>query len=75
MKKLSVAVAAARAKAACNTPSKPGSAPAGDPIAVFGRVLGESDALAGKYAEFADRSRIAGLACEQSYDAVRQQLQ
>jgi len=37
---------------------------------MFAQLLIESDRAAGQYAEAADRARIAGLACERSYDAV-----
>lgn len=36
-------------------------------IRVLGRLLNESDHLAGVYAENADRNRIAGQACEKAY--------
>ena len=38
---------------------------------VLAELLGESDQLAGAFAESADRNRIAGEACEAAYDAVR----
>lgn len=37
---------------------------------MFAQLLIESDKSAGEYAAAADRARIAGLACERSYDAV-----
>ncbi|OAT16768.1 putative phage-tail assembly protein [Buttiauxella gaviniae ATCC 51604] len=37
---------------------------------MFAQLLIESDKAAGEYAAAADRARIAGLACERSYDAV-----
>jgi hypothetical protein len=37
---------------------------------MFAQLLIESDRAAGEYAKAADRARIAGLACERSYDAV-----
>lgn len=37
---------------------------------MFAQLLIESDKAAGEYAEAADRARIAGLACERTYDAV-----
>lgn len=37
---------------------------------MFAQLLIESDRAAGEYAAAADRARIAGLACERSYDAV-----
>lgn len=38
---------------------------------VLAELLGESDQLAGAFAESADRNRVAGEACEAVYDAVR----
>ena|SRR5690606_5183465 len=38
---------------------------------VLAELLGESDKLAGAFAESADRNRVAGEACEAVYDAVR----
>lgn len=37
---------------------------------VLSKLLGESEHLAGKYAEQADRARIAGKLCESAYDKV-----
>lgn len=58
--------ARAGACAAAPGPSQPSS----DPIGVLVDVLGRADQRAGELAEFADRLRIAGLACERSYDAL-----
>jgi hypothetical protein len=58
------AVVSARAAAAA------GSAPAGDPIGVLADVLGRADERAGILAEYADRARVAGLACQRSYEAL-----
>ncbi len=63
--RLAGAVAAARAAAAA------GSAPAGDPIGVLADVLVRADDRAAVLADFADRSRAAGLACERSYEALK----
>lgn len=38
---------------------------------VLAELLGEADQLAGAFAKSADRSRIAGRACEAAYDAAR----
>jgi hypothetical protein len=66
---------AARARAQCaDSPASDMGTPAGDPIGVLGRVLGEIDDHAGVVAEFADRSRVAGLACEAAYDRAREAL-
>ena len=37
---------------------------------VLSKLLGESESLASKYAEHADRARIAGKLCESAYDKV-----
>lgn len=37
---------------------------------MFAQLLIESDRAAGEYAAAADRARIAGLACERSYDSI-----
>ncbi|SOY56883.1 DUF2514 family protein [Cupriavidus taiwanensis] len=47
-----------------------GSPPAGDPIGMLANVLERADRRAGILAEYADAARIAGLACERSYDAL-----
>lgn len=39
---------------------------------VLAELLGESDQLAGAFAESADRNRIAGSVCEAAYDAARE---
>jgi septal ring factor EnvC (AmiA/AmiB activator) len=63
--------AAARARAQCaNTTAADLGTPAGDPIGVLGRVLSEIDDYAGAVADYADRSRVAGLACEKAYDTA-----
>jgi len=38
---------------------------------VLAELLGESDQLAGAFAESADRNRVAGEACVRAYDAAR----
>lgn len=63
--RLGAAVAAARAAAAA------GSAPAGDPIGVLADVLVRADDRAAILAAYADSARVAGLACERSYDALK----
>jgi len=42
----------------------------GDPLDVLVGVLERSDRASGILAEFADRLKIAGLACERDYDAL-----
>lgn len=69
------AAAAQRARAQCAGPAAADlGTPASDPIGVLGRVLAEIDDYAGVVAEFADRGRIAGRACEREYDAARKAL-
>lgn len=51
------------------TAPRPGQA-ADDPIGVLADVLGRADQRAGVLAEYADRARIAGHACERAYDAL-----
>lgn len=63
--RLATAVAAARAAPAG------GSEAAGDPIGVLADVFQRADDRAAVLADFADRSRVAGLACERSYDALK----
>jgi len=50
--------------------SSPGQ-PSGDPLDVLVDVLGRSDRTSGILASYADQLKIAGLACERSYDALR----
>ncbi|WP_172705356.1 DUF2514 family protein [Variovorax paradoxus] len=62
--------AAGRARAgACTTAAIPDQ-PGADPLGVLVDVLGRADKRAGELAEYADRLRIAGIACERSYDAL-----
>lgn len=71
--RLSVRIAAlvAGAREAARHPGTAGtSPPAGDPIGVLAFVLGRADERAGVLADYADRARIAGLACEASYDSL-----
>jgi hypothetical protein len=66
------AVIAARGCRAASDPGTGGaSAPASDPAGMLADVLGQLDARAGLLAEYADRARAAGEACEQSYDTLR----
>ncbi|MCY1271599.1 hypothetical protein D9M68_223010 [compost metagenome] len=62
---------AAAARAAGNSATAGGSPAAGDPLDVLTDVLSRADARAGELAAYADRARIAGQACERSYDALR----
>lgn len=58
--------ARSRACTAAPGPSKSGE----DPIGLLVDVLGRADERAGELAEYADRLRIAGIACERTYDAL-----
>ncbi|MEO6711418.1 MAG: DUF2514 family protein [Planctomycetota bacterium] len=60
----------ARRAAYDSTVARPGKA-APDPIGMFADVLGKLDERAGFLAAAADRARIAGLACEASYETLR----
>lgn len=61
-------------KCASNTGATNASETADAPAVVLGRMFSWADQSAGELAEFADRSRIAGLACEQAYDNLRWRL-
>lgn len=62
--------AAGRARAsACPVVASKGK-PGIDSLGVLVDVLGRADKRAGELAEYADRLRIAGIACERSYDAL-----
>lgn len=64
-------VAQLGASAAAGHPAAVGTGPAaGDPLDVLADVLGRADQRAGELAAYADAARIAGLACERSYDAL-----
>lgn len=63
-----VAVLQRRAR---DTAAARGSQAAGDPIGLLAIVLGELDDRAGTLAQYADASRIAGLACERAYESLR----
>ena len=65
------AAAAERARQACQGPQAGAGGPAAeDPAGVLADVLGRLDARAGILAKAADDSRIAGAACERSYDSL-----
>lgn len=61
----------ARARQACGSaePGK-GGAPASDALGVLADVQRRIDERAGILAEYADAARIAGEACERSYDSL-----
>lgn len=61
----------ARARQACGSAHPgPGGAPASDPIGLLAYVQRRIDERAGVLAEYADAARIAGAACERSYDSL-----
>ena len=62
--------AAIRARAQSCAPKPRQSQPGADPLDLLVDVLGRADRRAGDLAEYADRLRIAGVACERSYDAL-----
>lgn len=51
-------------------PAATSSAPTSDTIGVLADVLGRADQRAGELAEALDQARIAGQACEKSYDSL-----
>lgn len=65
------AAVAASCGATTGDPAASGPSPAASaPGVVLADVLGRLDDVAGELAEALDRSHIAGLACERSYDAL-----
>lgn len=67
-----VAQLLAASRAAGNPAAAGGGSPTDDPIGMLADVLGRADQRAGILAEYADAARIAGQACERSYDALTQ---
>jgi hypothetical protein len=65
----------AAAARACSDTSNPTAAGGSPPTAgtglVLAELLGSADEVAGELAAALDRARIAGLACERSYDSLR----
>lgn len=59
--------AAGNTAAAGSSPGQPGA----DPIGMLALVLGELDDRAGEVGRYADRLKVAGLACEMAYDSLR----
>lgn len=62
--------AAGRARANSCPATASARQPGDDPLGMLVDVLGRADQRAGELAEYADRLRIAGIACERSYDAL-----
>lgn len=62
--------AAIRARTQSCAPSAGQGQRGADALDLLVDVLGRADQRAGELAEYADRLRIAGLACERSYDAL-----
>lgn len=61
---------AARRAAGANPAPAAGSPTGSDPLDLLADLFGRADDRAGALAEIADRSRIAGSACERRYDAL-----
>lgn len=61
---------AAARRAAANSAAGAGVPAGADPLDLLVDLFGQSDDLAGQLAKEADRSRIAGLACERQYDSL-----
>ena len=59
--------AASNSSAASSGQGQPGA----DPIGMLALVLGELDDRAGEVGRYADRLKVAGLACEKAYDLLR----
>lgn len=66
------AVAARRARARACAPNPGKGEPDSDPIGVLADVLDRSNERRREVADYADRLRIAGAACEAAYGALRQ---
>jgi hypothetical protein len=62
--------AASRSRASACSATASAAQPGGDPLGLLVDVLGRADKRAGELAEYADRLRVAGIACERSYDAL-----
>lgn len=60
-----------RKRSACSPAATGGSTPAEDPLFLLSDLLSRADERAGELADFADRSHIAGRACEAAYDSLR----
>ena len=60
-----------RQRARCNPATARGSTPAEDPLFLLSELLSRADERAGELAEFADRTHLAGRACEAAYDSLR----
>ena len=61
---------AAARRAAANPTTGAGSPAGSDPLDLLAVMFYESDDLAGRLAQEADRSRLAGLTCERQYDSL-----
>ncbi|WP_296228604.1 DUF2514 family protein [Ralstonia sp. UBA689] len=63
-------VAASRAASDSAAAGASSGQPGGDPLDVLVDVLRRTDGAAGELGEYADNLKVAGLACERSYDAL-----
>lgn len=70
LRKSTAALVAAARKACGSTDPGNGSATAPDPLGVLADVQRRLDERAGVLAKYADAARIAGEACERSYDSL-----
>ena len=69
-KQLASYVAAARATSPGASATAPGPT-TGDALDLLSQLYSSSDARAGEISAYADAARVAGLACEASFDALR----
>jgi hypothetical protein len=67
---LAAYVDASRGGAAADPAPASTSAPASDALDVLSDLFSRADSAAGDLAQVADQARLAGLACERSYDAL-----
>jgi hypothetical protein len=65
-----VADLVAASRAGGDSTATSGGSAAGDPIGMLADVLGRCDRRAGILAQYADAARIAGQACERTYEAL-----
>lgn len=63
-------IAATRRRAAEETETASSSAATGGALDLLAELFRRADARAGELAQYADSARIAGLACEQAYEAL-----
>lgn len=69
-KRVDQLLAAARSAKDTGAPVSGPGQPGGDPLDVLVDMLSRIDGAAGIFAAYADQLKVAGLACERSYDAL-----